>query len=574
MRNIDEAGAGFDVTRHRRQLIEPTIVTNGGRVVCFSSDGLLAEFPSALSAVFCAIAIQRGCLAHGKQADGEIMFRIGINVGDIVVDEEDLSSDEVTIATALEALSEAGAICLSRAVFDSVQKHFQTKFDELGYQQVQSMAGPIQVYSLSTRAIATLSGSPPLPTPIPKSGHLVATPAGVVRRLSIAVMPFINLSADAAQDYFADGVVEDIITALSGFRDLFVIARNSCFAFKHRDVEPREVAEKLGVRYLVEGSIRRDNSRVRITAKLIEAFSSATIWAGQFDREMIDIIDLQDQLARQIVTAIEPRLRAAEIERARRKPAASLDAYDYYLRALQFRESLSAEGVEEALQLLSQALALDPNYAPALALTSIYYAAKYDQGRSNPAEIRKAIRLARAAIEQDIDDPIALCLGGHVLAGLGGDLTGGLAYIERALRINPSYAEAWARSAIVRLQLNDPNKVIEHANRAIELNPIDPLVYLPLCAKGYADLFCGRFEQAAASARRALEGKRRPEMAYPILVAASDHLNWIDQMRDAAHKLRAHFPEFRINTWQARMLATESHRQMIAESLRKAGLPD
>jgi TolB-like protein/class 3 adenylate cyclase len=350
---LDEEGTHAQLQDHLRLLVYPKIAEHRGRVVKNTGDGLLAEFSSVVDAVRCAIDVQRGMAERNADVPHEkrIEFRIGINVGDVMVDRGDIFGDGVNVAARLEGLAEPGGICVSGRVQEDAQGKLEIAFENAGEQQLKNIARPVRVYRVR------LSGAVP-------SSH---TPLPLPDKPSIAVLPFQNMSGDPEQEYFADGMVEDITTALSRFGNLFVIARNSTFTYKGRPVDVKQVSRDLGVRYVLEGSVRMSANRLRITGQLIDATTGAHLWADRFDGELESLFDLQDQMTASIVGAIAPKLEQVEIERARRKPTESLDAYDYYLRGTAAIEQASSnadkELSNEALRLFSRAIELDPGFA-------------------------------------------------------------------------------------------------------------------------------------------------------------------------------------------------------------------
>src|ERR1700682_2561821 len=359
----DEEGTLERLKALRGELVDPKIAEHHGRIVKTTGDGLLVEFASVVDAVRCAVAVQQAMPERNTDvgADNRIELRIGINLGDVIVEGDDLYGDGVNIAARIEALADAGGAFVSNTVHDQVRDRLPFVFEDLGEQQVKNIARPIRVYRIGPR---------------PSRPHAGETPAGheapsLSDRPSLAVLPFQNMSGDADQEYFVDGIVEEITTAISRLPRLFVIARNSSFTDKGKAVDVKQVARELGVRYVLEGSLRKSMSRVRITGQLIDAATSAHIWADRFDGAIEDIFELQDQVASSVVGAIEPRLRLVEIERATRKPTESLDAYDLYLRALAEFHKYSEDGMRAAVTLLERALVIDPAYPPAAAMVGL-----------------------------------------------------------------------------------------------------------------------------------------------------------------------------------------------------------
>ena len=362
----DEAGTFARLRAHRIELFEPAIRTHHGRIFKLMGDGLLAEFSSVVDAVECASAVQQGMAERnsGLDTDDRIDLRIGINLGDVIVEDEDRHGEGVNIAARLQTLADPGGILVSGSAYDQVWKKITAGFDDLGAQNLKNIAEPVRVYRLTT-ATRTLASRPSLALP---------------EKPSIAVLPFENMSGDPEQEYFASGVVEEIITALSRFRGLFVIARNSSFTYKGRTVDVKQVGRELGVRYVLEGSVRKAANRVRITGQLIDALTGAHLWADRFEGGLEDIFELQDQVTASVVGAVTPKLEQAQIERAKRKPTDSLDAYDYYLRGMAAVHRWSWEANKEALQLFQRATELDPDFASAYGMAARCYSQRKVSG--------------------------------------------------------------------------------------------------------------------------------------------------------------------------------------------------
>jgi adenylate cyclase len=369
----DEEGTLAALRAVRRELADPKIAEHRGRIVKTTGDGLLVEFASVVDAVRCAVEVQREMIARNAATPAErrIEFRMGINVGDIIIEDGDIFGDGVNIVARLEALAKPGGICLSAAAYEQVRDRLDLAFDDLGEQQVKNIARPVHVFAV--RVGPRAGACPWQGTGGPLAGGTPAlqpTPLPLPDKPSLAVLPFQNLTGDAEQEYFVDGMVEEITTAIARLPWLFVIARNSAFTYKGKAVGVKQVAQELGVRYVLEGSVRKAGNRVRITGQLIDTATGAHIWADRFDGGLDDIFELQDQVASGVAGAIEPKLRQSEIERASRKPTANLTAYDLYLRALAQSYRYTDKGVAEAVVLAQQALAIDPSYAPAAALVA------------------------------------------------------------------------------------------------------------------------------------------------------------------------------------------------------------
>ena len=466
----DEEGTLAQLKAFRKTLVDPTIAKHRGRIVKTTGDGMLVEFASAVDAARCAVEVQRGMADENTEIPQakRIEFRIGIHLGDIIIDDNDIFGDGVNIAARLESIAVPGGISISRAVHDQVRDRINVCFDDKGEIALKNIARPVQVFAIS--------GAKELKTTVsPESKPALALPD----KPSIAVLPFTNMSGDPEQDYFADGMVEDIITALSHFKALFVIARNSSFTYKGRAVDVKQVGRELGVRYVLEGSVRKAANRVRITGQLVDTATGAHLWAERFDGGLGDIFDLQDQVTESVVGAIAPAVEKAEIERAKRKPTESLDAYALYLRGLaRFYQFANRQANDEALRLFNSAIELDPDFASAYGrAASCYVIAKINGWISGtPNEIAEVTRLAQRAVELGKDDAIALAASGYALAYVVRDLGVGAALIDRALVLNSNLAEAWFCGGWAKIWLGEPEPAIERFARAMRLSPLDPRV--------------------------------------------------------------------------------------------------
>src|SRR6266568_3835742 len=400
----DEEGTLVQLKAHRSALVDPKITEHRGRIVKTTGDGVLVEFSSVVDAVRCAVDVQRGMAERnaGVPQEKRIEFRIGINLGDIIIDGGDIFGDGVNVAARLEGIAEPGNICISDDAYRHVRDKVDVPFEDAGEQSLKNIARPVRAYRV------WISGAESRVRPA------LALPD----KPSIAVLPFHNMSGDPEQEYFADGIVEDIITALSRFKSLFVIARNSSFTYKGRAVDVKQVGRELGVRYILEGSVRKAANRVRITGQLIDSATNAHLWADRFDGALEDIFDLQDQVTASVVGAIGPQLEQAEIERAKRKPTESLDAYDYFLRSMAGVHQFTRDANNDALRLFNKAIELDPEFAAAYGAAARCYAQRIANGWmvDRAREIAEADRLARRGAQLGKDDAVALCGAGLGLA--------------------------------------------------------------------------------------------------------------------------------------------------------------
>jgi TolB-like protein/class 3 adenylate cyclase len=530
----DEAGTLARLKTLRRELIDPEIAEHRGRVVKTTGDGLLVEFPSVVEAVACAVAVQQGVAKHNKgiAASQRIEFRVGINSGDVIVEEGDIHGDGVNVAARLEAISEPGGICISAIVHEQVQGRIDCAFVDLGKQRLKNITRPIRVYGVIPKR--------PAPEEAPAAaGATLALPD----KPSIAVLPFQNMSGDPEQDYFADGMVEEIITALSRIRWLFVIARNSSFTYKGQAVDVKRVGRELGVRYVLEGSVRKGGNRVRIAGQLIEAETGAHLWADRFDGALEDVFDLQDRVASNVAGVIEPALQAAEMRRSAARPTSDLNAYDLYLRALATFWPVTKERMLEALGLLEQAIAIDPRYGPALSWAAICHTRLVNNGWAAAPETsrRKAGDLARQALQAGENDPGILANVALVLADFGEDTGAMIGLVDRALALNPSFARGWYLSGIIRGFAGEHDLTIAHVNTALRLSPRERMG-VPLSVMGTAYFFKHRFDKAASKLLLAIQDNPGAPAAHRTLAACYAHMGRQDEARAIVARLRAITP--------------------------------
>jgi TolB-like protein/Tfp pilus assembly protein PilF len=503
---INEEGTHQSLKAHRRELVEPKIERHRGRIIKNTGDGFLAEFMSVVDAVRCATEIQQEMTARNSQVpdDKRIDFRIGVHQGDIIVDSEDIFGDGVNVAARLEGIADPGGICVSARVQEDVRGTLDLRFDDIGEQHLKNIQRPVRVYRIA-------SGSKP-----------TAAFLSLPDKPSIAVLPFDNISGDPQQDYFADGIVEEIITALSRFRQLFVIARNSSFTYKGRAIDVKQVGRELGVRYVLEGSVRRAANRLRITAQLIDAKTGGHLLANRFDGTPEDIFDFQDQVTASVVGAIVPKLEEAEFNRTKFKPTESLDAYDCYLRAMMSFNQWTSESITEALKLFQKAIELDPEFASAHGQAAwCYTRRKQFRWMKDRREMVELERLARRAIALAKDDAVALYSGGWALVHVPGSFEEGAAAINRALTLNPNMPNAWHLSGWTKLYVGEPDKAVEHFARAMRLNPLDPYFQTMQTGTIAAHLLAGRYELSSSLAEAALQ--QHPNSLPVLRVAAASY---------------------------------------------------
>jgi TolB-like protein/DNA-binding winged helix-turn-helix (wHTH) protein len=533
-REIDLRPKSFEVLRH--------LVENAGRLV--SKDELVkVVWPDVIvtdeSLTQCVSEVRRA-LGDGEQRLIKTVPRRGYLFAAPV----SWSSAERTVFNAPKADNSAPA-----------------KAQDLGQQRLKTVAEPTRVYGASLDEVAGKSAS---------ALTLPDTP-------SIAVLPFQNMSGDLEQEYFADGVVEEIITALSRFRHLFVIARNSSFIYKGRSVDVKQVGRELGVRYVLEGSVRKVANKVRIAGQLVDTSLGTHLWADRFNGSLEDIFDLQDQVTACVVGAIAPKLEQAEIERAKRKPTESLDAYDLYLRGIASIYQYTKEGFEDAFHLFYRAIELDPDFAAPYGMAARCYARRKAAGWTTDRvrQTAETARLARCAAKLGKDDAVALCNGGFGLAYVVGDLDNAAAMIDRALLLNPNLAAAWTYGGWVWIWRGEPEVALDHFARAMRLSPLDPNAFSTQAGMASAHFFAGRYDEASSWAERSLREQAGHTPPLRILAASSALVGRLEDARAAIARLRQLEPAFRISDLRDRIpLCRPQDLATLADGLRRAGLPE
>src|SRR6266480_3958934 len=563
---LDEAGTARTLHEHRAA-VDPIVAHYGGRIVKTTGDGVLLEFPSIVAAVDCAVVVQNLMRERNRDVPEErrMLFRIGINLGDVLIDGDDILGDGVNIAARLEGVAEPGGICVSDDVYRQVSGKLDVSFEDMGNRQLKNIARPVHAYRARFVDVPTSRTSASI-LPLPD-------------KPSIAVLPFTNLSSDPEQDYFADGMVEEIITALSHFRQLFVIACNSSFTYKGRAVDVKQVGRELGVRYVLEGSVRKAANRVRITGQLVDTATGAHLWAERFDGGLGDIFDLQDHVTESVVGAIAPAVEKAEIERAKRKPTESLDAYALYLRGLaRFYQFANRQANDEALRLFNSAIELDPDFASAYARAALCYVRAKTNGwiSGAPNEIAEVKRLAQRAVELGKDDAFALAASGYALAFVVRDLGVGAALIDRALVLNSNLAVAWSYGGWVKNFLGEPEAAIERFARAMRLSPLDPFVPAMRAGTAHAHFFLGRYDEAASWAAMALQDNPDYQPGLRIAAASNAMAGRPKQAHKAVARLRLLNPTLRVSTLKDMLGPFRRAEDLLRyeEGLRQAGLPE
>ena len=562
----DEEGTLAQLKRHRRELLDPNIAEHHGRIVKTTGDGVLVEFPSVVDAVRCAADVQRGMAERnaGVAEDRRMEFRVGINLGDVIIDGDDIHGDGVNVAARLQELAEPGGICLSGVVHDQVTGKVPAAFEDAGEHQVKNIARPIHVWRWASDGGGRLEDTrqaEPLPLP---------------DRPSIAVLPFENMSGDPQQEYFVDGITEDIITALSRIRWFFVIARNSTFAYKGQSSDVRRVAADLGVRYVLEGSVRKAGNRIRLTAQLIDGASGNHIWAERYDRELQDVFELQDELTETIAGRIEPALSQVERERAKAKKPENLDAWEIYQQGMWHLHRRTRDHLVEAQALFDRAIELDPRLVSAYSGSAEVCFFRIVGGFADSPDAcrEEGLRWAQTAVELDKQDAGArYALGRIYTVRREHDLA--IAQLTTALELNPSYAWAHYALGMAMGTSGRPTEAIEPIRMAMRLSPHDPYLGQFMVHMGAAYLFMGQQEEALSWAKRSLREPNNQWSRYALLLSALGHLGRTDDVQPALEALLRLKPEINIHfvgEWWP--ISDPASREHLLDGLRKAGLTE
>ena len=504
----------------RADIIDPAIAEYSGRIVKHTGDGFLAEFPTVQQAVTCAISMQN------RLAGGPLDFRMGIDLGDIVDDGEDIHGEGVNIAARIEALADPGGVCISGGVFDQVRNRLDYGFDDLGEYEVKHVSTPVRVYRCAVDDVRPKDRWP---------GDLA-----LPDKPSIAVLPFANISGETEQQYFADGMTEDIITLLSTVPDLFVIARNSTFAYKGRSFDVRDVAKDLGVRYVLEGSVRRAAQRIRVTAQFIDALSGIQIWAERYDRDLQDIFAVQDEVAQGIVRALQARLLIAEAHYMKRKAPDALDAWGNVVRAKTLLHSYRRQDIDDAEPFARQAISLDPNYEIGNAVLAHILAWRSYNGWAGDFKsmARESIRYSDEALRHGSNDPTVLADVGFAHWWLG-RLPQGLPLLKRALELNPNGALNNAMYGYATAVFGETNKGVEYCEMAFRLSPRDPIEYMFWWLLGAARQFNEDFKGAKEAAERAIELNSASISAHLLLASVCVRLGELERAKALLEHVRA-----------------------------------
>jgi adenylate cyclase len=567
----DESGTLAQLKTHRKELIGPKTAEYSGRVVKLMGDGTLMEFGSVVDAVRFAVDVQRAMVERNAEVpqDQRITYRIGINIGDIIVEGDDIYGDGVNVAARLEALAEPGGICISQTVFDHVRNKVVLSCEDLGESQVKNIPNPVHVYRVDLFQSGTDS----------VGGGSDAGSLSLPEKPSIAVLPFQNMSGDPEQEFFADGMAEEIITALSHYRWFFVIARNSSFTYKDRAVDVTKVAKELGVRYILEGSVRKAGDRVRVTAQLIDATTGNHIWAERYDRELDDIFALQDEITETIVASVEPELGMVERERARRKPPENLDAWDLYQRGLwHFFDDVKCDerqSLAEAKRLLQRACELDPSFAAAHAELAYTHVAEIIRGLTDDpkASLDKAADAAERAVTLDARDPAARCALGRVFI-FRHAYERAIGEMEAAINLNASCDRAYYGLGLALLYGGKPEESISQFETGIRLSPRSPVLWAYWTMLGLAYVNLQKYQEAAACFDKAIQQPKTAFMPFAYCAATLGQLGRIEEACSMLAEARKRNPECSIDTVRntVGLLGPNSGVDWIIDGLRKAGM--
>jgi adenylate cyclase len=567
MMGADEAGTLSALKRHRETVFDPAVAAHNGRIVKLIGDGTIVEFGSVVDAVNCALSVQRsGASPAESAAQPTIVLRIGINLGDVIIESDDIYGDGVNIAARLEPLAEPGGICVSSIVNESVGNRIDVRFQDAGEISVKNIDRPIRMWKWHPGSASFTISRPTPAKPEPP----------VAAAASIAVLPFTNMSGDAEQEYFSDGISEDIITDLSKIADLTVIARNSSFAYKGRSVDIRAIGRELGVRSVLEGSIRRAGQRVRITAQLIDATNGAHLWAERYDRDLTDIFEVQDDVTHRIVDALKVTLSPAEKAQLADTGTSSMEAYDCSLRGreLLLGNPKNRGTFEQATASFLKAIELDPNYAQAIAGLGFAYMFDYQNRWSDDPDgsLRLAKQYAERAIEKNPKEPLARAVAA-VAATFNGDLDRAQSEVDIALSLNPNLAMAYNISGSIRMYGGQPLEAISMIERAMRLDPAANTQYLHFL--GMANLLAGKYETAVALFKQRIALVPETDFSRSALASTLGHLGEIDEARRIWRELKEINPKYSFSEHLSRLpFKREEDAQRLTDGLAKAGLPD
>jgi adenylate cyclase len=564
---VDEEGTHERLRTHLAEFVNPKIAEHRGRIVKNTGDGFLAEFASVVDAVRCAVEMQRGMAERNGATPPEtrIEFRIGVNLGDVIAEAEDIFGDGVNIAARLEALAEPGGICISRVVRDQVRDKLDCAFEDLGDQQVKNIARRVRVYRVRDLPVRIEQPVPATPEPL-----------SLPDKPSIAVLPFANVSGDPEQEYFADGIAEDVITALSRYPSLFVIARNSSCTYKGRAVDVKQVGRELGVRYVLEGSLRKSGQRIRVTAQLVLAATGKHVWAERYNRDLKDIFAMQDEIADTVTTAVAPTVADAERHRAMRQLPGNLNSWTAYQRGLWHMSSFSVEDNAEAQRCFQQAISLDRNFAGGywgLAWARLHAAAGLQRGDLSEAQNSTEVLARQAVALGGTDAEARSCLAFALL--MRGDHEGALAEADTAVSVSPNLAVAHGERGAALIFSGRSKEGTASVYQCVRFDPYDPLLRVRFLHITIGRYFSGEYTEAVEAARRAIRAFPNFPRPYRWLPAALGQLGRTEEAGQALEKAIAVAP-ISFDTYareRVPWMRPEDHAHML-EGLRKAGLPE
>ena len=561
----DEVGTLASLKAVRREIVDPAIAEHKGRIVKTTGDGMLVEFASAVDAVICAMDVQAKMARRALDGTSKIAFRIGINIGDIIIDGEDIFGDGVNVAARVESECEPGGVCLSGSAFEQVRGKTDFNFDDLGERALKNIDRPVRLYAARQFGVTTAALSPRTRMPLP-----------LPDKPSIVVLPFQNMSGDPEQDYFADGMVEEITTALSRSRWLFVIARNSAFTYKGKAIDIKRVGRELGVRYVLEGSVRRSGSRVRITGQLIEVATQAHIWADRFDGNLDDVFDLQDKVAFSVIGAILPTIEKAEIALAVQKPTENLNAYDQYLRGLRQFFQFTKQGHQESLPLFLRAAELDPEFALAYAGQASWYIS----GKAfawidiDAVDMRRAEHVAREALRLGSDDPRVLASAAQALSYVIMKVDEGVGLLAKAVELDPNLAVARLWLGGARNFLGQHDEAVEQFQFALRLSPLDPRTFLAYTGLAFAHFQAGRYEEALEWASSGVRRWPHFVQLQRIMMANLAMLGRLEEAKQSREQVLRLAPTVTIAEMKRKSLFRPDDTEKLAAAWRRAGMPE
>jgi adenylate cyclase len=558
----DEAATVSDLKGHQAVIL-PLVARHGGRIMDTAGDGILAVFRSVIGAIQCAVEIQTVMAARNQDVpeNRRMLFRIGINLGDVIHDEARIYGDGINVAARLEALAAPGGVLVSQAVHDQVRDRLDLVFEDLGERELKNIARPVRVYRLRAPAESKAAHAPGIALQLPD-------------KPSIAVLPFANMSGDPEQEYFADGIVEDILTGLSRLRWLFVIARNSSFSYKGRNVDVRQVGRELGVRYVLEGSVRQGGSRVRITGQLIEAETGNHIWAERYDRALDDVFAIQDEITESVIGCIQPEVYSAEHDRLKRKPPQNLDAWESFVRGMFLYSQHSDASTKEAINMLDRAIQLDPCYAQALGLRAVCLVWRAFQGWENRSTaFAEGAKGADRAVACDPEEPWAYVAHGFIAVGNLRN-SEAVAALNRAIDVSPNFAYAHGLLGAAHALGGRPDQAIACIDHGVRLSPRDIFGDEYALYYAFANFQAGRYDVAAAAALRAIQ--LRPEHPTLYIMAAASFVlaGETGKAKSALTQLTNRVPNLSAADIEENFLfCRQEDRSRVAKGLRAAGLP-